>query len=144
MDCSQKLVLSNYRTQWQVGKHTYNILMLGIAEYGLAIPIVGQMLSKKGNSQTAEGLDVIEKFAPLFSYQRVGYLTADREFVGKQWFKYLSANWGFSIRIFHTGLIGGGDQYLAFSWFLAVSPLVKLEICLNVVVFGECVCMYQL
>ncbi|MDT9340128.1 hypothetical protein VV11_011910 [Trichodesmium erythraeum 21-75] len=51
----------------------------------------------------------------MLGYQRVGYLTADREFVGKQWLKYLSANRGFSIRIFHTDLIGVGGQYLPFS-----------------------------
>jgi len=110
MDCSQKWVLSNYQTQWQLGKHTYNILMLGIADQ--AIPIVWQMLPKKGNSQTAERIDVMEKFASLLGHQRVGYLTADREFVGKQWFKYLSANWGFRIRIRHTDLIGDERQYL--------------------------------
>ena len=54
----------------------------------------------------------MEKFASLLGHQRVGYLTADREFVGKQWFKYLSANWGFRIRIRHTDLIGDGRQYL--------------------------------
>ena len=58
--------------------------MLGIAEYGLAIPIVGQMLSKKGNSQTSERLNMMEKFAFLLGHQRVGYLTAHREFVGKE------------------------------------------------------------
>ncbi|MCL2934115.1 MAG: hypothetical protein MGG11_18300 [Trichodesmium sp. MAG_R03] len=57
--------------------------------FGLAVPIVWQMLSKKGNSQTAERLDVMKKFASLLGHQRVGYLTADREFVGKQCFKYL-------------------------------------------------------
>ena len=74
MDCSQKWVLSNYRTQWQLGKHTYNILTLGIAEQSLAIPIVWHMfpkfgnsyslayVPKKGNSQTAERLDLIDKY----------------------------------------------------------------------------------
>ncbi|MCL2929382.1 MAG: hypothetical protein O4861_01695 [Trichodesmium sp. St16_bin4-tuft] len=51
----------------------------------------------------------------MLGYQRVGYLTADREFVDKQWLKYLSANWGFSIRIRHTDLIGIGGQSLPFS-----------------------------
>ena len=72
---------------------------------GLAIPIVWQMLPKKGNSQTTERIDLMEKFAALLGQEQVGYLTTDREFVGKQWFQYLSGSWGFCIRIRHTDLI---------------------------------------
>ena len=72
--------------------------MLGIAHQGLAIPLIWQMLPKKGNSQTNERVNVMEKLTRMFSKESVAYLTADREFVGKQWFKYLSDNWGFYIR----------------------------------------------
>ena len=48
----------------------------------------------------------MEKFAALLGKERVAYLTAGREFLGKQWFKYLSFNWGFRIKIRHTDLIG--------------------------------------
>ncbi|MDE5093835.1 MAG: hypothetical protein O4804_06210 [Trichodesmium sp. St11_bin5] len=58
--------------------------MLGIIYQGLAISIVGQMLPKKGNSQTSERLNMMEKFAFLLGHQRVGYLKVDREFLGKQ------------------------------------------------------------
>ena len=54
----------------------------------------------------------MEKFAALLGKERVAYLTAGREFLGKQWFKYLSFNWGFRIRIRHTDLIGDGRRYL--------------------------------
>ena len=58
----------------------------------------------------------MEKFAALLSKEWVAYLTAYltgyREFLCKQWFKYLSFNWGFSIRIYHTDLIVDGSWYL--------------------------------
>ncbi len=100
------------RTQWQLGKHTYNILMLGIAHQGLAIPLIWQMLPKKGNSQTNERLNIMEKLAALLGKERVAYLTADREFVGQQWFKYLSSNWGLASEESHSDLIGDGRRYL--------------------------------
>ncbi|MBS9769551.1 hypothetical protein [Trichodesmium erythraeum] len=59
MNYLQKWVLSNYRTQWQLGKHTYNILLLGIADHGLAIIIIWEILPKKGNSQTTERIGEI-------------------------------------------------------------------------------------
>lgn len=112
MDFQELWVLSLDRTQWQLGKHTYNILTLGIAHQGLAIPIVWEFLPKKGNSQTQERIDIMKKFAQLLGIERVAYLTADREFVGKEWFKYLERNCSFCIRIRHSDLISDGRRNL--------------------------------
>jgi len=82
-------VLTLDRTQWQFGKHTFNILMLGIAHQGIAFPILWSMHDKRGNSSTDERVDLMQQFLELFSVSRIAYLTADREFLGKHWFDYL-------------------------------------------------------
>ena len=76
--------MSNYWTQWQLGKHRYNILLLGIVAQSLVIPIIWDILLKKGNFQTTKRIDVMEKFSALLGKERVAYLTGDREFLGKQ------------------------------------------------------------
>lgn len=49
-----------------------------------------KMLPKAGNSNTKERIELIERFIRLFGTQALGCLTADREFVGDQWIKYLN------------------------------------------------------
>ncbi|MCL2927375.1 MAG: hypothetical protein O4861_12010 [Trichodesmium sp. St16_bin4-tuft] len=58
--------------------------MLGIAAQSLVIPIIWDLLPKKGNFQTTKRIDVMEKFSALLGKERVAYLTGDREFLGKQ------------------------------------------------------------
>ena len=54
MDIAQPWVLSKDRTEWSFGKTRFNILMLGIVHHGVAYPVVGKMLDKKGNSSSDE------------------------------------------------------------------------------------------
>ena len=46
-------------------------------------------LDKAGNSNTAERLDLLEKFNKIFGFKRIKSLAADREFIGTKWFKEL-------------------------------------------------------
>ncbi|MBE9046997.1 hypothetical protein IQ255_21775 [Pleurocapsales cyanobacterium LEGE 10410] len=46
------------------------------------------MLEKKGNSNGHERLNLLDRFYSIFHDVEVSYLTADREFVGKQWLSY--------------------------------------------------------
>ena len=85
----QPWVLSLDRTQWKFGSHTFNILTLGIIHQGVAFPVLWWMLDKKGNSNTPERIDLIKDFVDVFSDKKIAYLTADREFVGEDWLKYL-------------------------------------------------------
>jgi predicted DNA-binding transcriptional regulator len=77
------------RTNWQWGKKNINILTLGIAFKGTAIPIYWILLDKKGNSDTKERIDLIKKFIHQFGNKCIKGILADREFVGKQWFGWL-------------------------------------------------------
>jgi hypothetical protein len=47
------------------------------------------MLDKKGNSNTDERIDLLGEFLLAFPGVQVTDLTADREFLGQEWFEYL-------------------------------------------------------
>ena len=79
------------RTNWQWGKSNINVLMLGIVYQGIAIPIYWEMLDKKGNSNTEERIALVTKLIQHFGKEQISGLLADREFIGKNWFKWLQA-----------------------------------------------------
>lgn len=88
-DDTTKWTLSMDRTNWQYGRVNINILMLGICYRGRALPVMWKMLNKKGNSDTAERMDLLNRFILLFGKNRIEVLTADREFIGGAFFGYL-------------------------------------------------------
>ena len=77
------------RTNWKVGTVDINILMLSIVYRGIGFPVVWLALPKTGNSDTIERQTVIEIFIDLFGAQNIQCLLGDREFIGKQWFRFL-------------------------------------------------------
>mgnify|MGYP000045950831 FL=1 len=85
----EKWTLSIDRTNWKLGKANINILVLGICYRGVCFPIIWISLDKRGNSNTRERITVIDKFIRLFGKEKIRCLTADREFIGVDWFKYL-------------------------------------------------------
>ena len=70
------------RTTWQLGKVSINILYLAIVYQGIAIPILWVYLPKKGNSNTAERIALIDRFIAIFGVEKIECLLADREFCG--------------------------------------------------------------
>ena len=89
MGIPQPWILSTDRTEWSFGTTRFNILLLGIVHEGIAYPVVWKMLDKKGNSNSDERMDLLDRFYKIFPHAEIAYLTGDREFVGKQWFTYL-------------------------------------------------------
>lgn len=83
-------VLCLDRTNWMLGKTPINLLVLGVAYKGIAIPLFWTALSKQGNSNQSERIKLIQAFIEEFGTQRVKYLTADREFRGTTWLKWLT------------------------------------------------------
>lgn len=99
-------VLSLDRTEWQLGQRKINILLLGIVYKGVAFPLVWLLLPKQGNSNTDEHIAVLETFLALFGPAQIQSLCADREFVGKRWFRYLhDRQIDFRIRVRENTLI---------------------------------------
>src|SRR5215210_4552544 len=102
-------VLTLDRTNWQLGKTPLNILVLGLVYKGIAIPVLWTILEKKGNSNTAQRQAIVSEFIGLFGSASILYLCADREFIGKAWFKWLIANRvDFRIRVRENTQIANG------------------------------------
>ena len=95
-----KWYLSMDRTNWRWGKSDINILMLGVVFKGTAIPIYWTLLDKRGNSDTAERITLLQLFIKHFGKSCIKGVLADREFVGKAWFGWLlKENIPFHVRI---------------------------------------------
>jgi len=82
-------ILSLDRTEWQFGHMWINLLTLGIVYKGVAFPVFWTFLGKRGNSNTAERMELVDRCITTLGVACMAYLTADREFVGKKWFTYL-------------------------------------------------------
>jgi hypothetical protein len=85
----QALYLSMDRTNWRWGKKDINILMLSVVYKGIAIPLFWTLLTKRGNSDTQERIEIIQRFINQFGKSMIAGLLADREFVGDNWFAWL-------------------------------------------------------
>ena len=53
------LILVMDRTNWKLGGKDINILILGISYKNIAFPLMFKMLDKRGNSNTAERIALI-------------------------------------------------------------------------------------
>lgn len=82
-------VISIDRTDWYLGATPLNILMLSLVYQGVAFPLLWTVLEKKGCSNTQERQALLEKYLQLFGTDSLAFVTADREFIGRDWFRYL-------------------------------------------------------
>jgi hypothetical protein len=88
----ENLVLVMDRTNWKFGDNNINILMLGVSYKNIAFPLIFKMLDKRGNSNTAERILLVQNFIDWFGKDRIDCLLADREFVGEEWLNFLNTN----------------------------------------------------
>lgn len=94
------LYISMDRTNWRWGRKDINIFMLSIVYKGIALPLVWTLLSKRGNSNTQERIEMMKQLFALLGKQRIAGILADREFVGREWFSWLKQEQvAFCIRI---------------------------------------------
>jgi len=82
-------IISIDRTDWYLGETPLNILMLSLVYQGVAFPLLWTVLEKKGCSDTKERIELLEKYVRLLSHDSIEFVTADREFIGRDWFSYL-------------------------------------------------------
>lgn len=85
----ESLLLTMDRTNWRWGTKDINILMLSIVYQGIAIPLYWRLLPKRGNSNTTERIEIIERCIQQLGISKITGLLADREFVGNEWFSWL-------------------------------------------------------
>jgi hypothetical protein len=77
------------RTNWTRRGQEVNLLTLAVCLGDLALPLFWIDLGHKGNSNSAQRIELVQRFLDLFGAERIRALTADREFVGKDWFLWL-------------------------------------------------------
>ena len=54
------------RTTWMLGCFPINFLVLSVGHQGIAFPIMGTFLPKKGNSNTTERIELLNRFIAQF------------------------------------------------------------------------------
>lgn len=77
------------RTEWNLGRHRVNVLMLSISYKAVAIPLFWEIWDERGCSSIDQRKVVIEKFVKRFGVEGIRFVTADREFCSKDWLRYL-------------------------------------------------------
>jgi Transposase DDE domain len=115
-----KWLLALDRTEWKRGKTTVNLLVLSVVIHGCAVPLLWTVMPDCGASDTAERIELIERFLKLFGPSRWLFLTADREFIGDEWIGFLLENkLDFRIRIKAKEYLGhpDGRDLPAREWF---------------------------
>jgi hypothetical protein len=72
-----------------LGCFNINFLVLSVVHEGIAFPVLWLFLQKKGNSNTKERMQLIDRFIQVFGVEKIDCLLGDREFIGETWFAYL-------------------------------------------------------
>ena len=78
-------------TSWKLGETDFHYLVLSVLVGTVAVPIFWVQLDKAGASSQAEREAMFEEAFSLFNLSSMTLL-ADREYVGKTWFKFLKDN----------------------------------------------------
>lgn len=77
------------RTEWHFGQTAVNVLMIGIAQNGIAFPVVWTALDHGGGSGADQHTDLLEQFLQIVDSEHIRALVADREFTGAGFLKRL-------------------------------------------------------
>lgn len=85
----EKWLLCLDRTNWQYGSQHLNLLVLAVAYHGVAIPLLWMSLDKSGASNSHERIALLKHFLCAVDRKRIRCLTADREFLGTEWIRFL-------------------------------------------------------
>lgn len=80
------------RTNWQFGKQNINFLTITALCRGVGVPLLFELLDKKGNSNTAERKLLFKKLLRILPAKQIAGFTADREFIGEEWYNFLITN----------------------------------------------------
>jgi hypothetical protein len=88
------------RTNWKIGTHDVNHLVLAVVTRRFRVPLFRTLLEGPGNSATATRIALLRRHLAHFPASSVRLLLADREFIGADRIKFLNdANIPFAIRL---------------------------------------------
>lgn len=76
-------------TKWDFGDESIHLMTLCVLIGEVAVPIWWEDLSKAGHSSQEERIEMLKKVMSYYDLKNM-ILLADREYIGKKWFKYLS------------------------------------------------------
>ena len=77
------------RTNWKFGPLEINILLAAVVYRATAFPLLWMLIDKKGNSNTTEPIQLMERRFKCLPKKQVKAVVADREFIGCYCFKWL-------------------------------------------------------
>jgi hypothetical protein len=124
-------------TSWEIGRSKVHYLVLSVLVGPVAVPIYWVQLEKQGSSSQEERQQMFEQAMKLFNLQGMTLL-ADREYVGKRWFKFLKDNKiHFVIRMRHGDYVEDVNAAAGKSWSrmfakcVSTQKLVRKQIWLN-------------
>jgi hypothetical protein len=96
------------RTEWHFGQTAVNVLMIGIAEGGIAYPVTWSVLEHGGGSGAEEHTELLRQFLRLVEPDELRAFVGDREFTGSDFLKALDQRGGDSLR--HSAQKGSADR----------------------------------
>ena len=130
-----KVLLSLDRTTWEHGDAPLNLLVLGAVLHGYTLPLVWVALDHTGNSDTNARMWLISRLLKALPARRWKGLVADREFVGREWFRFLRRK-GIrrAIRIRKNTVL---DKLRADEWFEGIQAGGYRCLAERTYVFGE-------
>jgi hypothetical protein len=80
------------RTNWKFGAQNINFLTITALCGGVGVPLLFELLDKKGNSNTSERKLLFKKLLRILPAKQLAGFTADREFIGQEWYNFLVTN----------------------------------------------------
>jgi len=124
---SCQILLALDRTNWKYGDKDINLLVLSVVVNGCGVPLFWIELDSRGNSDTDERKQVMDKFINTFGADKVRYILADREFIGNDWLDYLSQKQiGFIIRIKGNMLVEYNNKIINSSTLCAAADITNI------------------
>lgn len=103
-----KVYLTIDPTNWYWGRSKINVLTLGVAYEGMAIPLFWHALDKASNATAKEPTTIIQKFVDTFGMDCIAGALADREFARHElfsWCEHQSVKVPFYTRIKNNALV---------------------------------------
>lgn len=80
------------RTQWRIGRHEVNFLVLAAVTRRFRVPLMWTLIRGRGNSSTRQRIALMRRYLRLFEVSTIRLLLADREFIGQAWTDFLCEN----------------------------------------------------
>ena len=123
-------VLAFDRTEWHLGKVVLNIFLIGIVHGRIVFPLLWIILDKKGCSDSAERIELLQQAVSLIGKEKIGFVVGDRAFISRPFLAWLvQEKIGFRLRLrCNTLITNEGETQVAARRIFRCRVLGKQEI----------------